>query len=431
MKHLGTLLASALLGSLTAEASVNVHTFSPAANPAYTYSEDALSSAPWSARGQRRVFISAFVDVIDDPIVELNSTRDLRRATLVESFTSLNLSAGYGVLPNLQIGAATSLTRAAMPREVTEFGAGDSRLFAKLRLNDANAPVVFALMPEAHLPTGSSDLFLSNGSAGMGLRLIAERDFGWLQLVGNAGYRYSPDATFRDLDLRSVVPLSLSALVPLDRRWAINADASADLTMPINEVQNPTVLYLGGRYRVSRDILAAAGAAVGAFNSQASAEFRVLAGLTIMPSEPASVVVQQQPQPTRKVSAEAPAIAKLNLLLEDVRFLHNQAVLTSGGRYALDQIASLIESNKRSLSRITIEGHANELGSHEYNMGLSRRRAAAVKRYLLTKGLEGELLPTIAYGKTRPKYARSYPRRVRLAADRRVEFKVAQPSELR
>ena len=51
---------------------------------------------------------------------------------------------------------------------------------------------------------------------------------------------------------------------------------------------------------------------------------------------------------------------------------------------------------------ITIEGHADERGTREYNLALGARRAAAARDYLMSRGVAGNRLRTISYGKERP-----------------------------
>ncbi|MEZ5856478.1 MAG: peptidoglycan-associated lipoprotein Pal [Hyphomicrobiaceae bacterium] len=51
---------------------------------------------------------------------------------------------------------------------------------------------------------------------------------------------------------------------------------------------------------------------------------------------------------------------------------------------------------------ITIEGHADERGTREYNIGLGAKRAEAVKRHLIRQGVSGARIRTISYGKERP-----------------------------
>ena len=52
--------------------------------------------------------------------------------------------------------------------------------------------------------------------------------------------------------------------------------------------------------------------------------------------------------------------------------------------------------------RITVEGHADERGTREYNLALGARRAAATRDYLISRGVAGSRMKTISYGKERP-----------------------------
>ena len=51
---------------------------------------------------------------------------------------------------------------------------------------------------------------------------------------------------------------------------------------------------------------------------------------------------------------------------------------------------------------ITIEGHADERGTREYNIGLGSKRATSVKEFLARNGVQGSRIRTISYGKERP-----------------------------
>jgi peptidoglycan-associated lipoprotein len=58
--------------------------------------------------------------------------------------------------------------------------------------------------------------------------------------------------------------------------------------------------------------------------------------------------------------------------------------------------------NKYGQYQIVVEGHADERGTREYNLALGARRAAAARDYLVTRGVAGNRLKTISYGKERP-----------------------------
>ncbi|MCL6229208.1 peptidoglycan-associated lipoprotein Pal [Bartonella bilalgolemii] len=51
---------------------------------------------------------------------------------------------------------------------------------------------------------------------------------------------------------------------------------------------------------------------------------------------------------------------------------------------------------------VTIEGHADERGTREYNLALGQRRAVAVRDYLISLGVSSQRMSTISYGKERP-----------------------------
>lgn len=52
--------------------------------------------------------------------------------------------------------------------------------------------------------------------------------------------------------------------------------------------------------------------------------------------------------------------------------------------------------------RVTVEGHADERGTREYNLGLGERRANSVKDALVASGIDAGRLTTVSYGKERP-----------------------------
>ena len=51
---------------------------------------------------------------------------------------------------------------------------------------------------------------------------------------------------------------------------------------------------------------------------------------------------------------------------------------------------------------ITVEGHADERGTREYNLALGERRANAVKNYLVALGVDPRRVTTVSFGKERP-----------------------------
>jgi len=88
-------------------------------------------------------------------------------------------------------------------------------------------------------------------------------------------------------------------------------------------------------------------------------------------------------------------------------FATNKSSLTTAARETLRKQATYLRKNK-SLS-VTIEGHADERGTREYNLALGERRANAAKDYLMTYGISGKRISTISYGKEKPVNPASTP----------------------
>ena len=83
-----------------------------------------------------------------------------------------------------------------------------------------------------------------------------------------------------------------------------------------------------------------------------------------------------------------------------VFFATNKSKLTTASRDTLRKQATWLRKNKDIT--ITIEGHADERGTREYNLALGERRANAAKDYLMTYGISGKRISTISYGKEKP-----------------------------
>ena len=90
-----------------------------------------------------------------------------------------------------------------------------------------------------------------------------------------------------------------------------------------------------------------------------------------------------------------------------VFFATNKSSLTSASRETLRKQATFLRKNKKL--NVTIEGHADERGTREYNLALGERRANAAKDYLMTYGISGKRINVISYGKEKPVNPASNP----------------------
>ena len=83
-----------------------------------------------------------------------------------------------------------------------------------------------------------------------------------------------------------------------------------------------------------------------------------------------------------------------------VFFETDSSELTQQARATLDKQAQWLGMYNRY--SFTIEGHADERGTREYNIALGARRAQTVREYLVSRGVSGQRMRTISYGKERP-----------------------------
>jgi peptidoglycan-associated lipoprotein len=83
-----------------------------------------------------------------------------------------------------------------------------------------------------------------------------------------------------------------------------------------------------------------------------------------------------------------------------VFFQYNRSDLTPEARATIDRQAAWLKQYEQVT--VTVEGHCDERGTREYNIGLGNRRATAVKNYLTALGISPSRVAIISYGKERP-----------------------------
>lgn len=104
-----------------------------------------------------------------------------------------------------------------------------------------------------------------------------------------------------------------------------------------------------------------------------------------------------------------------------VYFDFNKSAIKRNQRKTLDSVAQCLKGD--NTAPISVQGHADERGTEEYNLALGERRAEAARRYLESSGVSASKLSTVSFGETRPAEAGSNQSAWR--KNRRAEF-VAQ-----
>ncbi len=86
--------------------------------------------------------------------------------------------------------------------------------------------------------------------------------------------------------------------------------------------------------------------------------------------------------------------------VHDAFFDLDKSDLRADARDALAKTAEFLRSYPQI--KVTIEGHCDERGSTEYNLGLGERRAQATRQFLISLGVAAERMETVSYGKEKP-----------------------------
>jgi peptidoglycan-associated lipoprotein len=122
------------------------------------------------------------------------------------------------------------------------------------------------------------------------------------------------------------------------------------------------------------------------------------------------------------LSADQQALAELQKLGMIVYFDYDHSEIRS--EYVSVVAAHAKYLNANGARKVRLEGHTDERGSREYNIGLGERRAQAVRRALLLQGVREDQITTVSYGEERPAAAGSDE--TAYAKNRRVEFVYGQ-----
>lgn len=113
-----------------------------------------------------------------------------------------------------------------------------------------------------------------------------------------------------------------------------------------------------------------------------------------------SQMVTQPQEPVVEAPAQETAVPLDNV----VYFEFDQSLLKPATRELLIQHADRLRG---SAQNVRLEGHADELGTREYNLALGERRANAVRDFLVLQGVDAASLEVISYGEERPAVAGS------------------------
>jgi OOP family OmpA-OmpF porin len=125
---------------------------------------------------------------------------------------------------------------------------------------------------------------------------------------------------------------------------------------------------------------------------------------TPVTTAPAPVAVAPAPAPAPVVVAPAPApvVVAKEVVSFNLLFGFDKSAITDDMVPVLEQAKMILEED--SAVNFTVSGHTDSTGPEVYNQGLSERRAASIKSWLVSNGVSAARLDAVGYGETQPKY---------------------------
>ncbi len=132
--------------------------------------------------------------------------------------------------------------------------------------------------------------------------------------------------------------------------------------------------------------------------------------------------IQEQQLKNEKLASQSAAQMGKSLKLPSITYDFDSVRPPEEAYPVLDKIVTVLKDDPTL--HLVVEGHADVVGSNEYNYWLSGSRAAAMKSYLVSRGINAERIRIHAYGKDRPITLDTSSEGRK--ANRRVEFKLTK-----
>jgi len=380
---------------------------------------------------------SVYTSYARDPL-RLVALEHPDQVQLLRGQSMLHLGGSVGFLDRFELGAVLPIAVAqasngapmlggAVSGPVASGGMGDLRVLPKARLLSVGGFLLGAAAPFT-LPIGRQEAYLGAGAPTLTPTVLAElQDVLPVRLLANVGVAVRRGRSLGNLKVSSAFTYGLGAELPFALRGQPLAalatlSGEADLQRG-GAVERPLELMGAIRWSGLRGLDVLAGGGPGLTAGYGTPAYRLFFALSFSPQllgtrrttplVPTFAAEPPPPAPTLTVVARDPPmlfsrtleLARIEEdhveLLAPVLFARARDVLLPQSRAVLDAAVSVLEKHPE-LSLVRIEGHTDGHGKTDYNLGLSKRRAKAVRLYLMKHGIGADRLESEGFGSSRP-----------------------------
>ena len=285
------------------------------------------------------------------------------------------------------------------------------KLNGKVQLKDpGTAGLGLAVIPFVEFPTGDDKHLTSNGDTNYGALAVAEMVSSKFRMSLNGGYKINHKAfNGKDETDEILMGLGLGYLL-MGEQPILGADkprleligeiwgATAEQHPFDSEYNTPVEFLAGPRFWHPSGIQAGVAGGRRVTDSINGPDFRIVAtlGYSWQP-KPAPPPPPPPPTPPQeKVVVTEEQI----ITLEPIYFDFDKSTIKRVSYPILDQVVKVMTD--RPNMRVRVEGHTDSKGSDAYNQKLSQRRAEAVVKYLIGKGIDPSRLEAVGFGESRP-----------------------------
>jgi uncharacterized repeat protein (TIGR01451 family) len=439
----------------------------PAERMRLTMDGEGMLDVEWaSVPAPLRWNVGTWLGYADNPLVLYDLHTNQMVGSLVHTRVGGGIFGGLGITHWLELGlelpmiyGQTRDARVVMLPSLTSPQLGDLRLAPKLVLRRGGGDRIgVAAIVGFTLPTGGSQGYAGDDAAVFEPELIVSRASGPLRFSGNLGYLARSRKQVANLMVDDEIFARLGAGYRFaDRQQGFHRPLELDLTAtfataaasPFSQVNTrPFEVDLAAQYDVHRDVTAFAVAGAGIVAGFGTPDWRIVLGvrygmqepapvrpappstppptpaspppsppLSTPPSPPPSPPPSTTPSPPPSTLPSTPLLPSTEV--KPVYFATDKDLIEARSNAVLDHVAAVLVA-RPEITTVRVEGHTDNRGGVEHNQDLSQRRAAAVVRYLVDKGVARDRLDAVGFGETRP-IADNATDQGR-ATNRRVEF---------